>query len=314
MDATDRAARPGSSTPARGTGSPSRLRANLAGWFFSLPFLLIFAVFLAGPILASFVLSFTSFGLRDLRNPIGATFVGLENYIGLATDATFWAAALNTAIYVVAGVPLTLMAGLAVAVALNGTVQRFRTFFRVGYYLPVVTSIVAIAVVWRFVLHPDQGLMNLLLAQLGLPTHNWLGDTALAMPAIVAMIVWKNMGFAMVIFLAGLQTIPKSLYEAARIDGAGRWGEFRYVTVPGLRPTLLFVVVTTTIGYLQVFEEPFVMTGGGPLDSTLSIAMYTYEEGFRFFHQGYAAAISYVLFVVVAVVAVIQFRLLRPDT
>jgi ABC-type sugar transport system permease subunit len=259
-------------------------------------------------------MSFTSFGLRDLRNPIGASFVGLENYIALASDATFWTAALNTAIYVVAGVPLTLMAGLAVAVALNGTVQRFRTFFRVGYYLPVVTSIVAIAVVWRFVLHPDQGLMNLLLAQLGLPTHNWLGDTVLAMPAIVAMIVWKNMGFAMVIFLAGLQTIPKSLYEAARIDGAGRWGEFRYVTMPGLRPTLLFVVVTTTIGYLQVFEEPFVMTGGGPLDSTLSLAMYTYEEGFRFFHQGYAAAISYVLFVVVAVIAVIQFRLLRPES
>ncbi len=312
MNATDRVGRAGSGAPGRGIGA--RLRSNLPGWFFSLPFLLIFSVFLAGPILVSLVMSFTSFGLRDLRNPIGASFVGLENYIALASDATFWTAALNTAIYVVAGVPLTLMAGLAVAVALNGSVQRFRTFFRVGYYLPVVTSIVAIAVVWRFVLHPDQGLMNLLLAQLGLPTHNWLGDTALAMPAIVAMIVWKNMGFAMVIFLAGLQTIPKSLYEAARIDGAGRWGEFRYVTLPGLRPTMLFVVVTTTIGYLQVFEEPFVMTGGGPLDSTLSLAMYTYEEGFRFFHQGYAAAISYVLFVVVAVVAVIQFRLLRPDT
>ena len=312
MNATHRVGRAGSGAPGRGIGA--RLRSNLPGWFFSLPFLLIFGVFLAGPILVSLVMSFTSFGLRDLRNPIGASFVGLENYIALASDATFWTAALNTAIYVVAGVPLTLMAGLAVAVALNGTVQRFRTFFRVGYYLPVVTSIVAIAVVWRFVLHPDQGLMNLLLAQLGLPTHNWLGDTALAMPAIVAMIVWKNMGFAMVIFLAGLQTIPKSLYEAARIDGAGRWAEFRYVTLPGLRPTMLFVVVTTTIGYLQVFEEPFVMTGGGPLDSTLSLAMYTYEEGFRFFHQGYAAAISYVLFVVVAVIAVIQFRLLRPES
>lgn len=312
MNATHRVGRAGSGAPGRGIGA--RLRSNLPGWFFSLPFLLIFGVFLAGPILVSLVMSFTSFGLRDLRNPIGASFVGLENYIALASDATFWTAALNTAIYVVAGVPLTLMAGLAVAVALNGTVQRFRTFFRVGYYLPVVTSIVAIAVVWRFVLHPDQGLMNLLLAQLGLPTHNWLGDTVLAMPAIVAMIVWKNMGFAMVIFLAGLQTIPKSLYEAARIDGAGRWAEFRYVTLPGLRPTMLFVVVTTTIGYLQVFEEPFVMTGGGPLDSTLSLAMYTYEEGFRFFHQGYAAAISYVLFVVVAVIAVIQFRLLRPES
>ncbi len=312
MKATDRVGTPGSSAPGRGIGS--RLRSNLPGWFFSLPFLLIFGVFLAGPILVSFVLSFTSFGLRDLRNPIGASFVGLENYVDLASDPTFWTAAVNTGIYVIAGVPLTLMAGLAVAVALNGAVQRFRTFFRIGYYLPVVTSIVAIAVVWRFVLHPDQGLMNLLLAQLGLPTHNWLGDTVLAMPAIVAMIVWKNMGFAMVIFLAGLQTISKSLYEAARIDGAGKWAEFRFVTLPGLRPTMLFVVVTTTIGYLQVFEEPFVMTGGGPLDSTLSLAMYTYEEGFRFFHQGYAAAISYVLFVVVAVVAVIQFRVLRPQT
>ncbi|MDQ3554255.1 MAG: sugar ABC transporter permease [Chloroflexota bacterium] len=312
MNATDGVSRSGSRAPGPGVGS--RLRSNLPGWFFSLPFLLIFGVFLAGPILVSLVMSFTSFGLRDLRNPIGASFVGLENYVALASDATFWTAALNTAIYVVAGVPLTLMAGLAVAVALNGSVQRFRTFFRIGYYLPVVTSIVAIAVVWRFVLHPDQGLMNLLLSQLGLPTHNWLGDTVLAMPAIIAMIVWKNMGFAMVIFLAGLQTIPKALYEAARIDGAGKWSEFRYVTLPGLRPTMLFVVVTTTIGYLQVFEEPFVMTGGGPLDSTLSLAMYTYEEGFRFFHQGYAAAISYVLFVVVAVVAVIQFRLLRPET
>ncbi len=312
MNATDRVGRAGSGAPGRGIGA--RLRSNLPGWFFSLPFLLIFGVFLAGPILVSLVMSFTSFGLRDLRNPIGASFVGLENYIALASDATFWTAALNTAIYVVAGVPLTLMAGLAVAVALNGSVQRFRTFFRIGYYLPVVTSIVAIAVVWRFVLHPDQGLMNLLLSQLSLPTHNWLGDTVLALPAIIAMIVWKNMGFAMVIFLAGLQTIPKALYEAARIDGAGRWAEFRYVTLPGLRPTMLFVVVTTTIGYLQVFEEPFVMTDGGPLDSTLSLAMYTYEEGFRFFHQGYAAAISYVLFVVVAVVAVIQFRLLRPET
>lgn len=316
MDATERAAGSGSRAPTsagRGGGS-ARLRQSLTGWFFSLPFLLIFLIFLAGPILASLALSLTSFGLRDLRNPLGATFVGLENYVELFSDATFWTAALNTAVYVVAGVPLTLMAGLAVAIALNGAVQRFRGFFRVGYYLPVVTSIVAIAVVWRFVLHPDQGLLNLILTQLGLPTRNWLGDTFLAMPAIIAMIVWKNMGFAMVIFLAGLQTISRSLYEAARIDGAGKWAEFRFVTLPGLRPTMLFVVVTTTIGYLQVFEEPFVMTGGGPLDSTLSLAMYTYEEGFRFFHQGYAAAISYVLFVVVAVVAVLQFRVLRPQS
>jgi multiple sugar transport system permease protein len=296
-------------------GRPGRLtRQNAAGWLFSAPFVIIFAVFLALPIIASLALSFTSFGLRDLRNPIGASFVGVENYVALFSDESFWRAASNTAVYVVGGVPLTLIAGLAVAIALNGAVTRFRTFFRVGYYLPVVTSIVAIAVVWRFVLHPDQGLLNLLLGALGLEGRNWLGDPALAMPSIVAMIVWKNLGFSMVIFLAGLQTIPTSLYEAARIDGAGKWGEFRYVTLPGLRPTMLFAIVTTTIGYIQVFEEPFVMTEGGPLNSTISIAQYLYEEGFRFFHQGYAAAVAYVLFAIVAVVAVIQFRILRSES
>lgn len=312
MRATDAAARP--LPTARRGASAVRLRQHLIGWGFALPFVVIFAIFLAIPIAASLLLSFTDFGLKDLRNPIGTSFVGLQNYQELMGDQKFLTASVNTAVYVIAGVPLTLLAGLAVAIALNSALVRFRTFFRVGYYLPVVTSIVAIAVVWRFVLNPDQGLVNLILGSLGIQGPNWLGDPALAMPAIIAMIVWRNLGFAMVIFLAGLQTIPTSLYEAARIDGAGRWGEFRYVTLPGLRPTLLFVVVTTTIGYLQVFEEPFVMTNGGPLDKTLSIAMYTYQQGFRFFHQGYAAAIAYVLFVVVAVVAFVQFRILRSQT
>ncbi|MBA3779638.1 MAG: sugar ABC transporter permease [Chloroflexi bacterium] len=314
MSATDAAANAARVPVAGRTSSGVRLRQSLAGWFFSLPFVLIFAVFLAIPLITSFLLSFTSFGLRDLRNPVGASFIGLENYAELLGDPTFHTALINTAVYVVAGVPLTLIAGLAVAVALNGAVRRFRTLFRVGYYLPVVTSIVAIAVVWRFVLSPDQGLANLLLRAVGLPGQNWLGNPALAMPAIIAMIVWKNLGFSMVIFLAGLQTIPTSLYEAARIDGAGKWQEFRYVTLPGLRPTMLFSVVTTTIGYLQIFEEPFVMTGGGPLDRTMSLSMYIYEEGFSFFHQGYAAAIAYVLFAIVAVVAVVQFRILRSET
>ena len=312
MSATDAATRP--ATAARRIQSGVRLRHHLTGWAFALPFVLIFAVFLAIPIVASFLLSFTNFGLADLRNPIGTSFVGTENYAKLAGDRRFLAAAGNTAYFVLAGVPLTLAAGMLIAVALNSAVVRFRTFFRVGYYLPVVTSIVAIAVVWRYLLQPDQGLLNLLIGTLGIKGPNWLADPILAMPSIIAMAVWRNMGFAMVIFLAGLQTIPTSLYEAARIDGAGRWGEFRYVTLPGLRPTILFALVTTTIGYLQVFEEPFVMTGGGPLDKTLSIAMYTYQQGFRFFHQGYAAAIAYVLFVVVVVVAIIQFRVLRQQT
>ena len=176
-----------------------------------------------------------------------------------------------------------------------------------------MTSIVAIAVVWRFLLNPDQGLINLLLAQVGIDGPSWLADPMLAMPSIIAMAAWRNLGLAMIVFLAGLQTIPAQLYEAAAIDGAGRWQAFRNVTLPLLRPTILFLVVITTIGYLQLFEEPFVMTEGGPLDQTLSISMYMYQQGFEFFNQGYAAAIAWILFILVAIVAVVQIRLLRSE-
>jgi multiple sugar transport system permease protein len=290
------------------------LRQNLTGWGFALPFVIIFLVFMAGPILASFALSLTDFGLRDLRNPLGTNFIGLDNYVELLGDPTFRVAMLNTAYFVIVGVPLTLGLGLAVALALDRGIRQFRTMFRVGYYLPVVTSIVAVAVVWRFVLNPDYGLLNMTLGAIGINGPDWLGSPILAMPSLIVMAAWRNLGFAMVLFLAGLQTIPVQLYEAASIDGAGRWAAFKSVTLPLLRPTLLFAVVITTIGYLQVFEEPFVMTDGGPLDRTLSVSMFMYEEGFEFFHQGYAAAIAWVLFLLVAIVAVVQFRLLRSQT
>jgi multiple sugar transport system permease protein len=268
---------------------------------------------MAGPILASAVLSFTDFGLRDLRNPLGTDFIGLDNYTALLDDPKFRAALFNTAYFVIVGVPLTLIVGLAAALALDRGIRHFRTLFRVGYYLPVVTSIVAIAVVWRFLLNPDQGLLNMILNAIGFDGANWLGDPTLAMPSIIAMAAWRNLGFAMIVFLAGLQTIPAQLYEAASIDGAGRWQMFRNVTLPLLRPTVLFLVVITTIGYLQLFEEPFVMTDGGPLDKTLSISMYMFQQGFEFFNQGYAAAIAWILFILVAIVAVVQFRLLRSE-
>ena len=290
------------------------IREQLTGWAFALPFILIFTIFLAGPILASLVLSFTDFGLRDLRNPLGTDFVGLDNYTALLSDTKFRAALFNTAYFVLVGVPLTLLLGLGAALALDRGIRRFRTLFRVGYYLPVVTSIVAIAVVWRFVLNPDQGLLNMVIGAIGFEGPNWLADPTLAMPSIIAMAAWRNLGFAMIVFLAGLQTIPAQLYEAAAIDGAGRWQTFRGVTLPLLRPTLLFLLVITTIGYLQLFEEPFVMTDGGPLDKTLSISMYMYQQGFEFFKQGYAAAIAWILFILVAIVAVVQFRLLRSET
>jgi multiple sugar transport system permease protein len=291
----------------------STLKRDLTGWAFALPFMLVFAIFLLGPVIASLLLSLTSFGLRDLRNPLGASFTGLSNYAALLADGRFWSSLFNTAYFVVVGVPLTVVLGLGAALALDRGIDKFRTLFRVGYYLPVVTSIVAIAVVWRFVLNPDVGLVNMTLAQLGIQGPDWLGNPALAMPSIIAMASWRNLGFAMIIFLAGLQAIPRVLYEAAAIDGASRWQAFRNVTLPLLRPTMLFIVVITTIGYLQLFEEPFVMTGGGPLDRTLSISMYMYQQGFAFFHQGYAAAIAWVLFLIVAGVAFIQFRVLRSE-
>ncbi|HTG40311.1 MAG TPA: sugar ABC transporter permease [Methylomirabilota bacterium] len=289
-------------------------RQDLIGWSFALPFVILFGVFLALPILAAFLFSFTSFGLRDITNPIGASVVGVDNYARLLSDAKFWKSLGNTVYFVVVGVPLTLALGLVIANALSRGITRFRTAFRVGFYLPVITSIVAIAVVWRFLLNPDFGLINLLLAKVGITGPNWLANSALAMPSIIAMAVWRNVGFAMVVFVAGMQAIPSMLYEAASIDGAGRWQSFRYVTLPMLRPTILFMLVITTIGYLQLFEEPFVMTAGGPLDATLSVTMYMYQQGFQFFHQGYASAIAYVLFVIVAIVAFLQFRFLRSET
>ena len=299
---------------ATSVASARRWREDLTGWAFAAPFVILFGVFLAFPILASFLLSFTSFGLRDLANPIGATFVGLKNYIDLLGDAKFWTSLFNTFYFVVVGVPVTLALGLLIANALNRGVTRFRTAFRVGYYLPVITSIVAIAVVWRFLLNPDVGLVNMLLAAVGINGPAWLADPVLAMPSIIAMAVWRNLGFAMVVFLAGLQAIPAALYEAASIDGAGRWQAFRFVTIPMLRPTILFMTVITTIGYLQLFEEPFVMTDGGPLDKTLSVTMYMYQQGFTFFHQGYASALAYILFIIVATIAFLQFKFLRSDT
>jgi ABC-type sugar transport system permease subunit len=289
-------------------------RQDLTGWAFAAPFVILFGIFLALPIFAALILSFTSFGLRDLTNPLGTSVVGVRNYVDLVGDPKFWKSLGNTIYFVGVGVPLTLVTGLVIANALSRGITRFRTAFRVGYYLPVITSIVAIAVVWRFLLNPDVGLINMLIRNLGVNGPDWLANPALAMPSIIAMAVWRNLGFAMVVFIAGMQAIPAVLYEAAAIDGAGRWQSFRFVTMPMLRPTILFMLVITTIGYLQLFEEPFVMTKGGPLDATLSVTMYMYQQGFAFFHQGYASAIAYVLFVIVAVIAFLQFRFLRTET
>jgi ABC-type sugar transport system permease subunit len=289
-------------------------RRHLTGWAFSSPFALIFGVFLAVPILAALVISFTSFNIGNIQSWGSAEFVGLDNYTKAFGDDRFLKSLRNTAYFVVVGVPATIVISLALAVAVNRVVGWMKTVFRVGYYLPVVTSIVAIAVIWRYLLSPDVGLINSVLGRFGIEGPNWLGDTATAMPSIIALGVWRNIGFDIIIFLAALQTIDPSLYDAAKVDGAHGWKLFRHITLPLLRPATLFVAVITSIGYLQVFEEPFVMTNGGPVDSTLTTSMLIYEQGFRFFNLGYASAIAYILFVIIAILAVIQFRWLRPKT
>ncbi|MBM0225912.1 MULTISPECIES: carbohydrate ABC transporter permease [Micromonospora] len=295
----------------RGRGVP-RLRRVLVGWGFALPFTVLFLVFMAGPVIASLLMSFTDIRSADLRNPLGVNLVGIQNYSRLFHDELFIKSAVNTAIFVLAGVPLTMVCGLAAALGLNAGLTRFRSLFRVGYYLPVVTSIVAIAVVWRFLLQPDSGLLNSLLRLVGVHGPNWLYDTRLALPSLIVMAAWRNLGYQMVIFLAGLQAIPQELYEAARIDGATSWQQLRYVTLPALRPTLLFVGVIATIGYLQFFEEPLVMTQGGPLNSTLSVSYHIYNQ-FGFGNYGYASAMSYVLFLSIVLMSILWFRLLRSD-
>jgi multiple sugar transport system permease protein len=291
----------------RGASGGARRREAIAGYAFALPFLVLFVIFTLGPVIASLGMSFTDLRSADINNPLAVEGVGLDNYTKLLKDDSFQQAAFNTAYFVLIGVPLTIGLALAVAVGLNSGITRFKTLFRVGYYLPVVTSIVAIAVVWRFLLDPESGLVNTLLGYVGIDGPAWLESTTWAMPSLIVMSAWRNMGNLIIIFLAGLQTVPAEMHEAAAIDGAGAWGRFRHITLPMLRPTMLFGAVITGIGYLQFFEEPFVMTQGGPLDKTLSVAYYAYNQ-FGFGNYSYAAAMAYTLFIVIAVVTFLQFK------
>jgi multiple sugar transport system permease protein len=295
------------------TAPQSHWREHLVAWSFALPYLVLFLVFMAGPILVALFTSFTDMRVTDIRNPLDVEIIGIENYVAVLTDARFQKAAANTAVFVLIGVPLTVALGLGAAVLLNQAVVKFRTLFRVGFYLPVVTSIVAIAVVWRLLLGTEVGFVNGVLESFGIDGPGWLNDERYALWSIIGVAAWRNLGFLMVIFLAGLQTIPKDLYEAAEVDGANAWQRFLGITLPMLRPTLLFAFVITGIGYVQFFEEPYVMTEGGPLNATLSMALYSYNQ-FGFGNYGYTAAASFVLFIAIATVTFVQFRLLRDET
>jgi multiple sugar transport system permease protein len=295
--------------------SASRLRipseANTAAWFFLAPALLLIGVFFFLPVIASLLLSVTDFDLYGIANVSNTRFVGFDNYSRLLQSRDFWLALRNTFYFAFVGGPLTIGVSLGAALLLNSKLVRFKGFFRTIYFTPFVTTLVAVAIVWRYLYHTRYGFFNFALGQIGIDPIDWLGDPRWAMPAIIIMAVWKSFGYNMLIFIAGLQAIPDELYDAAAIDGAGPFRRFFSITLPMLAPTLVFVTVITMIGYFQLFAEPYVMTQGGPLGSTRSVVLLMYEEGFRWWRMGFAAAIAFVLFIVILLATLVQFRLQR---
>ncbi|MFE9629494.1 carbohydrate ABC transporter permease [Streptomyces sp. NPDC006463] len=290
--------------PSRGAAPRSGPRRRVAPYFFVLPALLLFAAFKIYPIGRSFVIS--------LHKTVGGTerFVGADNYTRLLGDPLFWTALKNTSVILAVQVPLMLALATGLAVALNSTMLRGRAVFRLGFFLPMVTGLVAYGILFSVLLSKDYGLLNWLLDLVGADPVPWLTDPLWAKVSLGLALTWHYTGYNAVILLARLQAVPAELYDAAAVDGAGAWTSFRHVTLPGLRPALLLTTVLSTIGTLQVFDEPYVLTGGGPDNATLTIGVYLYQNAFKYFDFGYASAIAYALAVLIGILGVIQFRLL----
>ncbi|MDQ6827828.1 MAG: sugar ABC transporter permease [Gemmatimonadota bacterium] len=282
-----------------------------AAWFFLAPALILIGVFFFLPVTASLLLSVTDFDIYAVGDVSNTRFVGFRNYADLLQNPTFWIALKNTFYFALVGGPLTVATSLGAALLVNAKAIRFRGVFRTIYFTPFVTTLVAVAIVWRYLYHPRYGLLNYALGFVGVHPIDWLGDPHWAMPAIIMLAVWKNFGYNMLIFIAGLQAIPGELYEAANLDGANTLRQFWHVTVPQLAPTFLFVGVVTMIGYFQLFSEPYVMTAGGPLRATTSLVLFMYEEGFRWWRMGFAAAIAFVLFIIILAWTLLQMWLQR---
>jgi multiple sugar transport system permease protein len=289
------------------------MRRSSAAYWFAGPALIVIGTFFFLPVLAALGMSLTDFDLYSLNDIGNLRFIGFENYWRLLHEPLFWKSLGNTFYFVLLGVPLSIGASLGAALLVNSKVARFRSFFRTIYFAPVVTTLVAVAVVWRYIFHTRYGFLNYALDSVGLDAIDWMGDPNWAMPAIVIMAVWKNFGYNMIILLAALQSIPEDLYEAARIDGASFWQQFRHVTLPSLQPVLLLVSILTMTGYFQLFAEPYVMTEGGPLESTKSVLFYMYDEGFKWWSLGRASAVAFLLFIIIFFVTLVQLRLGRRE-
>ncbi|MFN3134615.1 MAG: carbohydrate ABC transporter permease [Candidatus Kryptonium sp.] len=275
------------------------------------PSLFAISFFFIIPVVLAFFISLTDFDIYSLGNFNLIRFAGIENYKKLFADPLFWKSLFNTFYFVFVGGPISIFVSLLSALLINSKITKFKKLIRFMFFAPVVTTLVAVAIVWRYLYHPRFGAFNYFLSILGINPINWLGDPRFAMPAIILLAVWKNFGYNMLIFIAGLQNIPEELYEAAKIDGASAFQQFKNITLPMLAPTTLFVTLTTMIGYFQLFAEPYVMTQGGPMNSTLSIVLLMYQHGFRWWNMGYSTTIAFSLFFIILVFSILQLKIQR---
>ncbi len=278
-----------------------------APYYFLAPAVIVFAVFMIYPIIHSFVLSFQSFEGGKYE------FIGLRNYIRLFKDPIFWSSIGNTLIYLVIQVPVMIFLSLLLAVLIEQRYLRGRAFFRMSIFLPTITALVAYSIIFKLLFNTDYGFVNFLLSLLGIEKIDWLNTTWGARLTIILGITWRWTGYNMVIMIAGLNAIPEDLYESAELDGATSFDKFRYITVPMMKSIILFVSITSTIGTLHLFDESLILTNGGPDNATISIGHYLYNSGFRYFKFGYAAAISYVLVFIIALLSFIQFKVTKEE-
>ncbi|WP_294291713.1 carbohydrate ABC transporter permease [uncultured Sphingomonas sp.] len=286
-------------------------RQERTAWVFTTPVLIIITLVFLAPTLLALALSVTDYSIYAMADSANLSFVGLANFRELFATPLFWRALRNTALFAVLGVPMAIGASLFAALLLNDASVRWKPFWRVALFAPYVTSVVATAIVWRYVLNTRYGLLNYALSLVGVGPVDWLGDPRASVPAILIFVTWKIFGYNMIVFTAALSTVPTQLMEAARLDGASRWQRFRDVTLPAIGPTLLLAAVMSVAGFLQIFTEPYVMTMGGPAQSTVTVLYFLYDEGFKWWNLGQASAVALVLLVLILGVTWIQTQIGR---
>lgn len=272
-------------------------------WAMLLPNVIGFVMFMLVPVVATFVLSFMKY---DMLTP--PKFIGLQNYIDMAKDPIVWEVTKNTLIYTVLTVPIGMCLSLLLAVMLDQNIG-FRRFYRAAFFLPAITSMVVVAIVWQWIYNPDYGLLNYFLSIFGIEGPKWLLDTRTSLLSLAIVGIWKNVGYNMIIFLSGLQGISNSYYEAAELDGANKLKQFRYITIPMLKPTTFFIFIMSVISSFQVFDQVMLMTKGGPGRSSSVLVHYLYQNAFQYFKLGYACAIAYLLFFIIMAITIFNMRM-----